>query len=148
TWPHGQQCRTSPLVAAQCVASMEIKMADVLLVDCRDGVATLTFNRPEVRNAIDQDSIAIIERTLSDLESAHDVRVLVLRGAGGNFVSGGDINFFRKSLDWRPEERRIRFGEVVRRIHPVITILRRMRQPVIASVSGSCAGWGVSLTLA
>jgi 2-(1,2-epoxy-1,2-dihydrophenyl)acetyl-CoA isomerase len=123
-------------------------MADVLLLDCKDGIATLTFNRPEVRNAIAQDSIMIIERMLSELASAQDTRVLVLKGAGGNFVSGGDVNFFRKSLDWRPEDRRIRFGEVVRRIHPVIAILRQMRQPVIASVSGSCAGWGVSLTLA
>jgi 2-(1,2-epoxy-1,2-dihydrophenyl)acetyl-CoA isomerase len=123
-------------------------MADVVLVDRQDGIATLTFNRPEVRNAIDQDSIAIIERRLAELESAPDIRVLVLRGAGGNFVSGGDINFFKKSLEWQPEERRMRFGEVVRRIHPVIATLRRMRQPVIASISGSCAGWGVSLTLA
>jgi 2-(1,2-epoxy-1,2-dihydrophenyl)acetyl-CoA isomerase len=126
---------------------MEIEMAAVL-VDCQDGVATLTFNRPEVRNAIDQDSVAIIEGTLSKLELSSDVRVLVLKGAGGNFVSGGDVNFFRRSFDWRPEERRIRFAEVVRRIHPVIATLRRMRQPVIASVNGSCAGWGVSLTLA
>jgi 2-(1,2-epoxy-1,2-dihydrophenyl)acetyl-CoA isomerase len=123
-------------------------MAEVLLVNRRDGVATLTFNRPEVRNAIDQDSIALIERTLAELEAEDDIRVVVFTGAGGNFVSGGDINFFRKSLDWPPEERRVRFAEVVRRIHPVIVILRRMRQLVIASVSGSCAGWGVSLTLA
>lgn len=123
-------------------------MADVILLETRGAVATLTFNRPEVRNAIDQQSIAHILEAVLQVEQDPSLRVLVVKGAGDHFIAGGDINFFKQSLEWTAEERRQRFAEVVRRIHPVVLALRRMPQPVIASVRGAAAGWGVSLVLA
>lgn len=123
-------------------------MSEVILVDQADGVATLTFNRPEVRNAIDQEKIGLLQATLARLENDPAVRVLVLTGAGGHFVAGGDITFFEKSKDWTPDERRHQFESVVHRIHPVVLTLRRMAKPVIAKVRGAAAGWGVSLVMA
>jgi isohexenylglutaconyl-CoA hydratase len=61
-------------------------------VHLTQGVCTLTLNRPEVRNAM---SVAMIQELLSTLRQAEadpDVRVLVLRGAGGHFCAGGDIS--------------------------------------------------------
>jgi 2-(1,2-epoxy-1,2-dihydrophenyl)acetyl-CoA isomerase len=123
-------------------------MPDFVLLEKHGAVATLTFNRPEVRNAIDQESIGMIHAALLDVERDPALRVLVVTGAGDHFIAGGDVNFFKRSLEWSPEERRARFADVVRRIHPVITTLRRLPQPVIASVRGAAAGWGVSLVLA
>jgi 2-(1,2-epoxy-1,2-dihydrophenyl)acetyl-CoA isomerase len=123
-------------------------MADPILVDKRDGVATITFNRPQVRNAIDQDKIWMLQEALATLELDHDTRVIVLTGAGDHFLAGGDVTFFEKSLTWSAEERRRQFEAVVLRINPVMLTLRRMPQPVIASVRGAAAGWGVSLVMA
>src|SRR5258705_385409 len=123
-------------------------MSEVILVDQAEGIATLTFNRPAVRNAIDQEKIGLLQATLARLENDPAVRVLVLTGAGGHFVAGGDITFFEKSKDWTPEERRHQFESVVHRIHPVVLTLRRMAKPVIAKVRGAAAGWGVSLVMA
>ena len=123
-------------------------MADPILVDKRDGVATITFNRPQVRNAIDQDKIWMLQEALATLELDRETRVIVLTGAGDNFLAGGDVTFFEKSLTWSAEERRRQFEAVVLRINPVMLTLRRMPQPVIASVRGAAAGWGVSLVMA
>lgn len=123
-------------------------MAEVILVERRGSIATLTFNRPEVRNAIDQEFIGKIRDALLAIEADRDIRVLILTGAGEHFIAGGDVHFFKRSLDWSPDERRARFIEVVHRIHPVVLAIRRMPQPVIASVRGAAAGWGVSLILA
>jgi 2-(1,2-epoxy-1,2-dihydrophenyl)acetyl-CoA isomerase len=123
-------------------------MSEAILVDQADGIATLTFNRPEVRNAIDQEKIGTLQAVLARLENDPAVRVLVLTGAGGHFVAGGDITFFEKSLAWTPAERKHQFEAVVQRIHPVVLTLRRMAKPVIASVRGAAAGWGVSLVMA
>ena len=119
-------------------------MPDFVLLEKHGAVATLTFNRPEVRNAIDQESIGMIHAALLDVERDPALRVLVVTGAGDHFIAGGDVNFFKRSLEWSPEERRARFADVVRRIHPVITTLRRLPQPVIASVRGAAAGWGAA----
>ena len=81
-------------------------MAHPILVEKRDCVATLTFNRPHVRNAIDQDKIWMIQEALAKLELDRETRVIVLTGAGDHFLAGGDVTFFEKSLAWSPEERR------------------------------------------
>jgi 2-(1,2-epoxy-1,2-dihydrophenyl)acetyl-CoA isomerase len=119
-----------------------------ILVDKAAGVATITFNRPHVRNAIDQDKIWMLQEALARLEQDQEVRAIVLTGAGDNFLAGGDIKFFERSLDWTRAERRAQFEAVVNRINPVMLTLRRMPQPVIASVRGAVAGWGISLVMA
>jgi 2-(1,2-epoxy-1,2-dihydrophenyl)acetyl-CoA isomerase len=121
---------------------------DPILVNKDAGIATITFNRPHVRNAIDQDKIWMLQESLAKLEQDEEVRVIVLTGAGDNFLAGGDIKFFEKSLEWTRAERRRQFEAVVSRINPVMLTLRRMPQPVIASVRGAVAGWGISLVMA
>ena len=56
------------------------------------GVATLTLNRPERKNPLTFDSYAELRDLFRALNSATDVKVIVLTGAGGNFCSGGDVH--------------------------------------------------------
>ena len=63
-------------------------MSEVILVDRAGGIATVTFNRPQARNAIDQTTLGLIEETFTRLEADPEVRVVVLKGAG-TIVSDG-----------------------------------------------------------
>ncbi|HWQ14700.1 MAG TPA: enoyl-CoA hydratase-related protein [Roseiflexaceae bacterium] len=67
-------------------------------------VATLTLNRPEVRNAFDAAMVAGLRAALSDLAADDAVRVVVLAGAGEAFCAGGDLAWMRGSLAWSDEE--------------------------------------------
>jgi enoyl-CoA hydratase/carnithine racemase len=112
----------------------------------RDGVATLTFSRPERLNSLTFDVYADIRDLTRDLRSrAGDVRVLVIRGRGRGFCSGGDVDEIIGRLLERGTRDVYDFaymtGECVRN-------LREMPQPVIAAVNGIAAGAGAVLAAA
>jgi len=76
------------------------------------------------------------------------VRCLVIRG-GEHFMAGGDLKWFDDLVRSRPSaENRIQFEALVHEVHALILSVRRMPKPVIASVSGAAAGFGMSLTMA
>src|SRR5215470_4584367 len=66
-------------------------MADEILCSIQDGIATLTLNRPEKRNAINQAMIESLTAHFNDLEQHRDVRVVVIHGAGKVFCAGRDL---------------------------------------------------------
>jgi 2-(1,2-epoxy-1,2-dihydrophenyl)acetyl-CoA isomerase len=115
----------------------------------RDGaVATLTLNRPEALNALDPAMVdALVEET-TRLGADVNVRCVVVRGAGEHFMAGGDIRHFASRLELEPERRRADFAALIARLHAAIEELHRMPQPVIASVRGAVAGFGLSLMCA
>ncbi len=90
------------------------------------------------------DLIAFLLRVENDAQ----VRCVVLRGAGSNFMAGGDVKSFVAELGKSPETRRSFFEQACHSMHPIIYLIRRMQKPVIASVAGACAGLGMSLVLA
>jgi len=108
-------------------------------------VATLVFDRPEFRNALNERMMAEIGTAVDRLAALADARVVVLRGAGGHFCAGGDLNGMRNTPPPRadgtdPELARYRlFGDVLRR-------LNRLPQAVIAVVEGTCVGGGFGMT--
>ena len=108
----------------------------------QDGpVATLTIDRPEVRNALDLEVIEAMEAALDRLESDGQTRVIVLTGAGDRvFCAGADL----AATAAHPEGRR----EAVRRYAGLLARIRRADRPVIARVGGHCIGGGVGLLLA
>ena len=67
---------------------------DDLLAAVTDGVATITMNRPDRRNAMSGSMIEGLKVALADAESSRDVRAVVLTGAGGAFCAGGDVKGF------------------------------------------------------
>jgi enoyl-CoA hydratase len=114
-------------------------MAD-LLHERRDGVAWITFNRPEARNALTFAMYEELARICEEANQDDTLRVMVLRGAGDKaFASGTDINQFREfrtpqdSLDYEA------------RIDRILTALEHVRVPTIAAISGAATGGGAGI---
>lgn len=123
-------------------------MASPLLVE-RDGVvATLTLNRPEALNALDPAMMDALVADTAALAADASVRCVVVRGAGRHFMAGGDIRHFAGQLELPPDERQRSFTHLIGRLHAAIEQLYRMPQPVLASVHGAVAGFGLSLLCA
>jgi 2-(1,2-epoxy-1,2-dihydrophenyl)acetyl-CoA isomerase len=123
-------------------------MTDTVLYQSTGGVTTLTLNRPKVMNAIDRTMVEDMMAALDRVEADARARVLVLKGSGNGFMAGGDITFFTEITTLPPAERQQRFERFIEGVHPLIVRLRRLPQPVIASVHGAVAGFGMSLMMA
>ena len=123
-------------------------MAKPVQTAIENGVASVTLNRPDVLNALNAEMAAALFETVSRLETDHTVRCVVITGAGGHFMAGGDIKFFRQWLDSDPNRDRKDFDELFDNVHGTIRVLRQMEKPVVASVRGAAAGFGVSLMAA
>ena len=113
-------------------------MADEILCSIQDGIATLTLNRPEKRNAINQAMIESLTAHCSDLEQHRDVRVVVIRGAGKVFCAGRDL----REMGQQQAEGTARTG-VVALLHQ----LEASRHPTIAMVHGDALAGGCELAL-
>lgn len=112
------------------------------------GVAWATFNRPQALNAYSEPMRDLMLPFLRVVEADPAVRCVVLRGAGGNFMAGGDVKSFTEHLAKPPLERQMTFEALCHSMNPIIYVLRRMPKPVVASVAGACAGLGFSFVLA
>ncbi|MEH6526003.1 MAG: enoyl-CoA hydratase [Sneathiella sp.] len=121
-------------------------MSDDLLETIEDGVATVTMNRPEARNAFTAEMMVGLTEAFNRLAADTSVRVVVLTGAGGAFCAGGDVKSFaanagaKINLDARILDLRTRM-EVSR-------VLHEMPKPTLAVIPGPAAGAGFSLAMA
>jgi 2-(1,2-epoxy-1,2-dihydrophenyl)acetyl-CoA isomerase len=119
-----------------------------ILLDISEGVATLTLNRPEARNALSPAMrIALVER-VHEVAANREVRCVVLRGAGESFMAGGDVKGFARELQGDKEILRRDLLRRINMVAPAIMGLREMKKPVLASVHGAAAGAGLSLMMA
>jgi 2-(1,2-epoxy-1,2-dihydrophenyl)acetyl-CoA isomerase len=119
-------------------------MSQSVLLRVEEGVATLSFNRPQAMNAMDGEMMIQFRAAAELVESDEAVRVVVLRGEGPGFIAGGDVRVFHQHLAELPQLI-VRWG---RELHFAIQALRRMGKPVVASVHGACAGAGFSILCA
>ena len=110
-----------------------------------DGVATLTLNRPERKNPLTFASYAELRDLFRTLNSALDVKVVVLTGAGGNFCSGGDVHEIIGPLTKMTMPEMLEF---TRMTGDLIKSMRLCPQPIIAAIDGICAGAGAMMALA
>jgi 2-(1,2-epoxy-1,2-dihydrophenyl)acetyl-CoA isomerase len=124
---------------------------DHLHAEVSDGVAVLTFNRPERRNALSGEMLAGMRTALTDAETASDVRCVVVTGAGGAFCAGGDVKGMASGGDAGGN----RGGSYDERIaqqrldqRGTSGMLWRMAKPTIAALPGPAAGAGLSIALA
>ena len=128
------------------MAAIETGTTD-LLARVEDGVAVLTMNRPERRNALSPDMLAALARALADAEADDDVACVVLTGAGSAFCAGGDVKAMAESngakmdYDRRVAVQRRSQRETSGRLHA-------MPKPTIAALPGAAAGAGLALALA
>ena len=124
-------------------------MTQDLLETFANGVATLTMNRPDSRNALTREMMQALAEALPRLAADPAVRAVVLTGTGAAFCSGGDVKGFAKraaagasdmSFDQKVTDMRIRM-ETSRWLH-------EMPKPTLAVIPGPAAGAGLSLALA
>jgi len=111
-----------------------------IFLEVRDRIATLTVNRPEVRNALGKQTVEEIHAALRELAARDDVHVLILTGAGDKaFVSGADIREIRQRGK----------REALEAINQeLFTAVDNFPWPVIAAVNGYALGGGFELALA
>jgi enoyl-CoA hydratase/carnithine racemase len=110
-----------------------------------DGVATITFSRPEKLNALTFEAYADLRDLLAELPRRGDARVLVIAGTGRGFCSGGDVEEIIGALQ------RMEVAELLdftRMTGAVVQALRECSLPVIAAVNGVAAGAGTVIALA
>ena len=111
----------------------------------QDGVATLTLNRPDRKNPLTFDSYAELRDWFLALQTATDVRAVVLTGAGGNFCSGGDVHEIIGPLTKMTMPELLAF---TRMTGALVAAMRACPQPVVAAIDGVCAGAGAMMALA
>lgn len=118
--------------AQHAPASLEIEGA----------IATITLDRADTLNTIDLAMAQCLTALGTQIERNTDVKVLLIRGAGRGFCSGGDIGLFATNLDALASPIR----ELLTELHQFLACLRRMPKLVITSVHGAAAGAGFSLS--
>lgn len=115
------------------------------LYEVQGGVATVTFNRPEVLNALTFDVYAQLRDLFEGLRYDDDVKVAVLTGAGEGFCSGGDVQEIIGELLKRDLKGHLEF---TRMTGAVVQHMRLLDKPIIAALNGMTAGAGSVLALA
>jgi enoyl-CoA hydratase len=112
-------------------------------VERHDRTAVVIINRPELRNALDAATIALLRDRLRELENDADARVVILTGQGDKaFIAGADIG------ELATRTMHTELGERSRLMRDACTLLETMGKPTIAAINGVAAGGGCELALA
>jgi methylglutaconyl-CoA hydratase len=115
-----------------------------LLVEKKGGVARITLNRPEVRNAFDDVLISKLHEAFSDIEKDQTIRVMILAGNGPAFCAGGDLNWMRRMAGYSYEQNLAD----AQGLAEMLAALDRMSKPTIARVHGAAFAGGTGLVAA
>ena len=106
------------------------------------GVATITLNRPEVYNALNDEITYELQAVFKEVRKNSEVRLVVLTGEGKAFCAGQDLKASSEV------ENRSFSESLLKRYNPLITLMRELPKPIIAKINGVAAGAGASLALA
>lgn len=116
---------------------------ETVIYEVSQSIATITLNRPQQLNAMDQSMMLALRDALTRAQD-DAIRVVVIRGAGRAFMAGGDVATFAA----RASELTEILPSMIGLFHESTELIRALKKPVIASVHGACAGGGLSLMLA
>jgi len=108
-----------------------------------DDVATITLNRPDKRNALNEAMWAGLAEAIRKADAMPEVKIIVIRGAGGHFAAGADISEF--GTVYASRERGAEYSRIVAE---GVTAIADAAKPVIAMIEGSCVGGGMAIALA
>jgi 2-(1,2-epoxy-1,2-dihydrophenyl)acetyl-CoA isomerase len=114
---------------------------ETIILEKKEGVATLTLNRPEKLNALNRKMTEELESAMIEIRKDRDMRALVITGAGRGFCSGADIGDMAQA----PAPTETRYW--TQTAHKIILALTDLEKPVIAKVNGVAVGIGCSLAL-
>jgi len=109
---------------------------ECIILEKEDGVAIITFNRPDAMNALNNKLRAEFRDALADIAADDNIRVVILTGAGKSFVAGADIKELQQTTPLSAHEI-IRLGDLV----------HKLEKPVIAAVNGFCLGGGCEIAM-
>jgi len=123
---------------------MSMSKNDTILFSQQGSIGTLTFNRPDVYNAMNTELILALREVTAEIVASKTIRALILKGAGKAFLAGGDVGLFYRNRDTIAETVKP-LGDV---LHAGIKNIRNMPFPVIAQIHGACAGAGLSVAMA
>jgi len=117
-------------------------------LEVRDAIATITFDRPEKRNAITDDMRTAFIEALERVAADTAIRALVLTGAGKGFCAGGDVAGMQRRMDAPTGEVGFNGWKRQQRVHQSVSLLHTMPKPVIAAVNGGANGLGADMAMA
>ena len=117
-------------------------MYECLLYEVKEGIATITLNRPEVFNAFNDRQSYELQEALKQVGRDASIRVVVLTGSGKAFCAGQDLK------EAAAVENRSLADSVRKRYNPLILAMRALPKPIICKLQGVAAGAGCSLALA
>jgi enoyl-CoA hydratase/carnithine racemase len=120
---------------------MADEVAPPVLCDVRDGVATITLNRPGAANALSMELAAAIGHAFSRVRHDESIRAVILTGAGKAFCAGADL---KERVKMTHEETR----SFLRSLNAVVDAVAAFPRPVIAAINGAAFGGGLELALA
>lgn len=115
-----------------------------VLLQVTEGVACLTLNRPERKNAFLPATIDLLAETIERCASREDVRVIVLTGAGDAFCSGADIGAMNQRQERTALQRK---NDLTNGVHRVLRAFAATDKPLIAAVNGVAVGAGLDFAL-
>ena len=122
-----------------------------ILYEIDGAIATVTFNRPEKRNPMTTELMAETIDALADADSRHDVRVVIITGAGDQaFCAGGDVRRLGSRDGATPDAAPTAYERRawLKQTQKVILAIREVEKPVLAAVNGVAAGGGCDIALA
>src|SRR3954454_9045707 len=117
---------------------------EMVLQTLESGLLTITMNRPDRRNALNPDMTQGLVEAARRAAEDHEVRAVLIRGAGGTFCVGGDVKSMaegRAPMTFEAKKANLR------RAMEVSRILHEMPKPVVAQIDGAAAGAGLSIAL-
>jgi methylglutaconyl-CoA hydratase len=117
---------------------------ETLKVEVAGQIATVTLDRPEVRNAFNETMIAELSVAFTALDARDDVRAVVLAANGKAFCAGADLNWMKKMAGYSDDENRAD----AMRLAGMLSAVYRCNKPVIARVSGDAYAGGMGLIAA
>ncbi len=116
---------------------------ETLLYGVEDGVATVTFNRPDSANAMGPEMAREFNQVSLEIEGDRNIRAVVLTGSGKMFCAGGDLGAFAAA----GEQARSLILQMTGDLHLGISRLSRNAAPVIGAINGTAAGAGFSIVM-
>ena len=111
---------------------------ETIIYEKKDGVAKVTFNRPESLNAINPQLLADTRAALADAKKDRSIRVIIFTGAGRSFIAGGDIKEMNQMTP-------LEFRDFCFEIQKVTTDVREVGKPVIGAINGWAMGGGAEI---
>ena len=103
-------------------------------------IATITFNRPELLNAVNEQFIWDFQKATSNVKDDNDIKVLIINASGGGFCAGEDLS--ERESSWEGSQ-----DALMRGFKPFFENIISMPKPVIAAVQGPAAGVGASIAM-